>query len=175
MNKIIWIFGLIGGVLSALVEYLYFANDAAPASQTFIVSLTKIAVLAIAIVFGLVLLRKHLGGTISISRTMFSGVMISLVRAIVLIAAFAYLSYPKGEFYEHKKAVALQVANDKFQADTAITEEKRIEFIKRAQEEITSQFTVAGYAKVSVLGSILSGFIISLLTAVFIARNKLLN
>lgn len=173
MQKVIWPFGILAGLGSAYIEYLYFSNPNALPQQMGQYTLLKIFVLLICLVFALVLIKKLNGNTISISRTLFSGVLTSVIRAFVMVMCFWFLYQPEGEFYQDKLDLALRVATEKHQADTAITEEIRYERIKDAYQQIEFQYKPNGYAKIALLSSLASGVIISILMAAFIANNQM--
>lgn len=173
MQKVIWPFGIVAGLGSAFIEYLYFSNPNALPQQMGQYTILKIFVLLICLIFGLILIKKLNGNTISISRTLFSGVLMSVIRAFVMVLCFWYLYQPEGDFYKEKLNLAYRVATDKHQADTSITEEIRYERIEQAYEQIEFQYKPNGYAKIALLSSLASGFIISILMAAFIAKNQM--
>ena len=107
MQKSSWIFGALAGILSATLEYLFFKSSESNANTMF---LSKILILTLCIVLGLILAKKLLGGTISIARTILTGGVISIVRAIVMIIAFMVLYFPNGEFYQSKVEIAFEQA-----------------------------------------------------------------
>ena len=107
MQKSSWIFGLLAGILSAIMEYLFFKSSESNANSMF---LSKIIILTLCIILGLILAKKLLGGKISISRALLTGGIISLVRAIVMIISFLVLYYPSGDFYKSKVEIAFEQA-----------------------------------------------------------------
>ena len=99
MQKSIWIFGILAGLLCALLEFLFFSSVNSNAVAMYV---SKIAVLVICLGAGLILTKKLLGGQISIARTLLSGILISMVRAAIMIIAFLALYAPDGAFYQVK-------------------------------------------------------------------------
>ncbi|MEY2924329.1 MAG: hypothetical protein RLZZ337_877 [Bacteroidota bacterium] len=170
MQKSIWIFGIIAGAFCATLEFLYYKTENFSAMTMYI---SKMAVLAISIVLGLILVRKLLGGTISIGRTLLSGVLISLIRAAVMIGAFTYFFQPNGDFYAPKLQEAFVQAEKKIEADENIKKEDKPNELELAKQQIAGQFTPRGYATLAIGGSVITGFIISILTAVFISKNMM--
>ncbi len=170
MQKSIWIFRTLAGALSAFLEYLYFSSSNFSPMTLFI---AKMAVLIICVVFGLVLIRKLLGGSISVARTLLSGSLISLTRAIVMIGVFLFLYYPSGEFYQPKIQEALQIAENKVMADENIKDADKEEEIRITQADITPQFKPLGYSGIAIASSLITGLIISVLVAAFISTNMM--
>lgn len=170
MQKSIWIFGLLAGVLSALLEYLYFSS--ATFNHTTML-LAKLMVLIICVVAGLILAKKLSGGVISIARTILSGVLISVIRAAVLIFAFVAHYYPNGDFYQPKLKQAYEQAEKKVSADDEIKaadKETELDIIK---SQIEMQFKPLGYSGLAVGSSIITGLIVSILLAAFISKNMM--
>jgi hypothetical protein len=172
MQKSIWIFGGIAGILSAVLEYLFYSNENFSPMTMY---LAKGLVLIISVVFGLILIRKLLGGTISIGRTLLSGALISLVRAIVLIIAFLAFYYPNGDFYNSKIQDAIELAQDKVAKDEAIKEEDKKTELEITINDIERQFKPLSYSFMAIGQSLITGLIISILTAVFISKNMMLD
>lgn len=170
MQKSIWIFGIIAGAFCATLEFLYYQTGNFSAMTMY---LSKVAILIISIVLGLVLVRKLMGGTISIGRTLLSGVLISLIRAAVMIAAFTYFYQPNGDFYAAKLQESFEQAEKKIAADDQIKAEDKPNELEMAKQQIAVQFTPTGYAKLAIGGSAITGFIISILVAVFISKNMM--
>ena len=88
MQKSIWILGVLAGLGCAFLEYLYFGSTSGDPRVMF---LAKAVILAVFLIFGLILIRKLNGGVISLGRTILSGVLISLIRAVVMILVFLSL------------------------------------------------------------------------------------
>jgi hypothetical protein len=170
MQKSIWIFGIIAGAFCATLEFLYYKSTNFSAMTMY---LSKVAVLIICVVLGLILVRKLLGGTISIGRTLLSGVLISLIRAAVMIGFFTYFYQPNGEFYAAKLQESFVQAEKKVTADEQIKPEDKPNELELAKQQIASQFSPRGYATLAIIGSVITGFIISILTAVFISKNMM--
>ncbi len=170
MQKSIWIFGGIAGIFSAFLEYLFYSSDNFSPMTMY---LAKGLVLIICVVFGLILIRKLLGGTISIGRTLLSGSLIALVRALVLIISFMIFYYPNGEFYQPKVNEAIELAKDKIANDDQIAEEDKSTELEITLQDIERQFKPMSYALLAIAQSLITGFIISILTAVFISKNMM--
>lgn len=170
MQKAIWVFGSIAGVLSALLEYLYFKSDN---FHHMSMTLSKMAVLIVSVVLGLVLVKKLLGGIISIARTILSGVLIALIRAAVMIAAFVFLYYPSGEFYAPKLQEGYEMAAAKVQADESVLPADKETEIEELKEQIGFQFKPLGYSGLAIASSLITGLIVSVLVAAFIAKNMM--
>jgi hypothetical protein len=170
MQKAIWVFGSIAGILSALLEYLYFKSDS---FNHMTMTLSKMAVLIVSVVFGLILVKKLLGGVVSIARTLLSGVLISLIRAAVMIAAFVFLYYPNGEFYAPKLQASYEMAAAKVEADESVKPADKETELETIKEQITFQFKPLGYSGLALASSLITGLIVSVLVAAFIAKNMM--
>lgn len=173
MQKVIWIFGIIAGAGSAFIEYLYFSNPDATPQQMGQYTLLKIFILLIAIIFGLILVKKLNGNRIGIGKTLSSGLMISVIRALVMVVSFWFLYQPDGAFYSEKLNIAKLVATEKHEADTTISEEVRLQNIEDAYYQIEYQYKPYGYGKIALISSIASGIVMSILMAAFIAKNQM--
>lgn len=170
MQKSSWIFGLLAGILSAIMEYLFFKSSESNANSMF---LSKIIILTLCIILGLILAKKLLGGTISISRTLLTGGIISLVRAIVMIISFLVLYYPSGDFYKSKVEIAFEKATLKVQQDEDIKPADKAMELEEIKGQIAAQYEPAGYAMMSIGSSLVTGLIVSILMASFIATNMM--
>tara|TARA_Y100000385_G_scaffold280971_1_gene332945 strand:+ start:5195 stop:5716 length:522 start_codon:yes stop_codon:yes gene_type:complete len=170
MQKSSWIFGALAGILSATLEYLFFKSSESNANTMF---LSKILILTLCIVLGLILAKKLLGGTISIARTILTGGVISIVRAIVMIIAFMVLYFPNGEFYQSKVEIAFEQAAKKVQQDDEIKPADKAMELKEIKNQIAAQYKPAGYAMMSIGSSLVTGLIVSILMAAFIANNMM--
>ena len=170
MQKSSWIFGLLAGVLSAILEYLFFKSSESNANVMF---LSKIIILTLCIILGLILEKKLLGGTISISRTLLTGGIISFIRAIVMIISFLVLYYPNGDFYQPKVEIAFEQATKKVQQDDDIKPADKAMELEEIKGQIAAQYKPAGYAMMSIGSSLVTGLIVSILMAAFIATNMM--
>ncbi|MFY0643395.1 MAG: DUF4199 domain-containing protein [Bacteroidia bacterium] len=170
MQKTIWLFGGIAGVLSALLEYLFYSGQNFNSQSLY---LSKIILLAICVIFGLILIKKLLGGIISIGRTILSGIMISVVKSIIAIAVFLVLYAPSGEFYakhvEQAKIESIKIIND----NTTLEEGEKADKIVEAHSYIEGQFKPWGYSFSTLLEGLITSFVISVLMAAFIAKNMM--
>ena len=175
MQKPIWIFGGLAGVIAALVEYLFYSQDpnTFDATQSQGMMAIKMVSLIICIIFGLILLRKLNGGVISIGRTILSGVLMSVVRSVILIIAFTATWYPDGTFYDGHKAIAKEKTAEIIASNDDFTEEEKQEKIEEAEITLDKQYTPQGYSVVAFLGSLVTGLVISVLMAAFIAKNMM--
>lgn len=170
MNKSIWFFGVLAGVLSALLEYLFFANIGGSANVMFV---TKIAALVICLTAGVVLIRKLSGGVISLARTVFSGMLISLIRAMVMVLVFGYLYYPSGDFYQPWIDQGWEQAEKKVAQDEKIKPaDKEMELLE-IKEQIANLYKPKGYTIITIGGSLVTGLIFSVLLAAFIGTNMM--
>jgi hypothetical protein len=160
MNKYIWLFGGISGVLASLSEYLIFSGNLAYDGFRG-VWLFKMLVLIFSIVFAVIALKKINGG-ISLARTMFVSVLISLVRSAVLIGGFLIMFYPKGEFYQPVKEYSYTMAKKEHQED------KKFNF-EKTKAEIDEQFSLAGYPKYAILGSLLTAAVVGVFLGLIVA------
>ncbi|MEJ6661641.1 MAG: DUF4199 domain-containing protein [Bacteroidia bacterium] len=170
MQKSIWIFGIIAGIICAVLEYLFFKAVGSSANVMFV---SKIAVFTVCLIFGLILAKKLLGGIISIARTILSGLLISLIRAGVMIIVFLYLYSPSGEFYQPRAEEAFVVAAAKVDADELIKpadKEMELDIIKG---QIARQYEPIGYSLVTIGGSLVTGLVLSILMAAFIGKNMM--
>ena len=170
MQKSIWIFGIIAGAFGASLEYLFFKNTSFSANTMY---LSKTLILAICIVFGLVLVKKLIGGTISIARTLLSGMLIAFIRSAVMIGSFLVLYYPSGEFYELKLQESYSQAEKKTAADEDILPADKESVLELTKQQIAGQFKPLGYSGLLIAESLIIGFIISILAAAFISKNMM--
>lgn len=170
MQKPIWLFGGIAGVLCALLEYLFYSGQNFDSKSMYLV---KIAILLICIIFGLILIRKLLGGTISIGRTILSGVLIATVKSVVTIIAFLALYAPHGEFYENHLSKAKKEAVEIISQDKEVAQQDKAAKIKEAEHFISGQFQPLGYSISTLIEGWVTGFVISVLMAAFIATNMM--
>ena len=129
--------------------------------------------MAICVIFGLVLIKKLLGGVISIARTILSGVMISVVKSLIAIFAFLVLYAPDGAFYskhvERAKSESIEIINENTTLEEAEKEDKIVE----AHSYIEGQFKPWGYSFSTILEGLITAFVISVLMAAFIAKNMM--
>jgi hypothetical protein len=170
MQKSSWVFGSLAGILSAILEYLFFKSSESNANTMF---LSKILILTLCIVLGLILAKKLLGGKISIARTLLTGGVISFIRAIFMIIIFMVLYYPNGDFYQPKVEIAFDQAAKKVQQDDDIKPADKIMELNEIKNQIAAQYKPAGYAMMSIGSSLVTGLIISILMAAFIATNMM--
>ena len=170
MQKAIWGLGALAGVLCAVLEYLFFKNTGASANTMY---MAKMAILIISVIFGLVLVKKLIGGSISIARTLLSGVLIAMVRALVMIAAFSFLYYPSGDFYKTKLDTSYEQAAKKINADSKIKPADKGMKLEELKVQIKKQYEPMGYALITLGMSIVTGLIISVLMAAFIGTNMM--
>lgn len=170
MQKSIWVFGVIAGIICALLEYLFILSSDAHSG---INSLAKILVLAICVIAGLILTRKLLGGVISIARTLLTGVLIALVRAAVMIAVFTYFYYPNGDFYKTKVDQGVVTITASVEADKSVAPADKSTETERIAANWINQMQPRGYAVTAILMSIISGFFISIIAAVFLSTNMM--
>jgi hypothetical protein len=170
MQKSIWIFGILAGLLCALLEFLFFKSVNASAAAMYV---GKIAVLVICVGAGLVLAKKLLGGQISIARTLLSGVLISMVRAAIMIIAFLALYAPDGTFYQAKVNESFEQAALKVQQDENVKPADKPMELATVKDQIASQYKPMGYILICVGSSLVSGLIISILMAAFIGTNMM--
>ena len=170
MQKPIWIFGGIAGILSASLEYLFYSGQI---DNSKFMYLLKVFILLICIVFGLILIKKLIGGVISIARTLLSGILISVVKSLITIAVFLALYAPDGSFYEphlqKAKTEATEIINEK----SDLAEDEKPAKIIEAHSYIDGQFKPLGYSVSTIIEGLVTGFIVSLLMAAFIATNMM--
>lgn len=170
MQRTIWLFGGIAGVLSAALEYIFYSGQNFNSQSLYLI---KIAILAICVIFGLILLRKLKGGVISIGRTILSGLLISVVKSVIAIAVFLVLYAPSGEFFsehlEKAKVEAVKIIND----NAELEEEEKPEKIEEAHSYIEGQFKPLGYSISTLIEGLVTSFVISVLMAAFIATNMM--
>ena len=171
MQKSIWIFGTLAGALCAVLEFLFFKSTEASANVMY---LAKFFILVICIVFGIILVKKLLGGTISIARTVLSGVMIALVRAIVMIVAFTYFYYPNGDFYKEKLAISYEQAAKKIAEDEKVKPADKEMVLEETKDQIAYQYQPTGYMLITTGMSLVTGLVFSVLMAAFVGTNMML-
>ncbi len=170
MQRPVWLFGGIAGILSALLEYLFYSGQNFNSQSLY---LTKIIILLISVVFGIILVKKLQGGIISIGRTLLSGVLISLVKSAICIAVFAILYAPDGEFYREHVKHAQSQAVEIIAENADLTEEEKPVKIKEANSYIAGQFKPWGYSVSTIIEGIVTAFVISVLMAAFVAKNMM--
>lgn len=172
MQKSIWVFGIVAGAICAALEFFFFGGEGGNANVMFI---AKIAVLFISIVAGIILIKKLVGGVVSIARVILSGVLIALVRAIVMVIAFGFLYYPNGDFYKAKTEQAWEQAEKKVAADENIKPADKPMELEIVKEQIAGLYKPKGYTIITIGGSLISGLIISILMAAFVGTNTMYN
>jgi|TARA_B110000503_G_C7149983_1_gene414724 hypothetical protein len=170
MQKSIWIFGILAGLLCALLEFLFFSSVNSNAVAMYV---SKIAVLVICLGAGLILTKKLLGGQISIARTLLSGILISMVRAAIMIIAFLALYAPDGAFYQVKVNESFEQAALKVQQDDNVKPADKPMELKTVKQQISAQYKPMGYIMICLGSSLVSGLIISILMAAFIGTNMM--
>lgn len=167
MAKYYWIFGGIAGTFSFVLEFLLFSGrlgfDKSPG-----VLLAKLAALMICIVFGNVLIKK-LRGTISSARTILGGPLIALICSVISIGGYTYMSQAKPEFMEAAKEYTLG-RWEQDNVDNPEVLEKKVEKI----EEIENSYGLQSYVAFTLIGYLVSGLLVSIFTAAFIARKNFL-
>ncbi|MFT6111929.1 MAG: hypothetical protein ACJA19_000274 [Bacteroidia bacterium] len=171
-QKSLWIFGIVAGLFCATLEYLFFSTTGSSANTMF---LTKIAILSVCVGAGLILLRKLSGGIISIARTVFSGLLISFIRAIVMIVAFILLYQPNGDFYQPRVEEAFIQAEKKVSADENIKDADKSMELDQIKIQIASLYKVPVYTLSTIGSSLVTGLIVSILMAAFIGTNMMYN
>ena len=170
MQRAIWLFGGVAGVLSATLEYLFYSGDNFN-SQT--LYLSKIILLAICVIFCIILVKKLKGGIISIGRTILSGLMVAVVKGIVCIAAFIVLYAPDGEFYERHAQEAMVEAERIINQETDLSTDEKVKKIAEAEHYLKKQFQPLGYSTSTLLESLVTAFVISVLMAAFVGTNMM--
>jgi hypothetical protein len=167
MNKFIWIFGAISGILGSIAEYLVYGNylsyDSFGAIRLF-----KIFLLVICIVFAVIAIKK-LNGQISLARTLLTSILVSLVRSIFLIGGFLLMYYPKGEIFEPVKSYAFEKSIEMMQKEDRTPKNLSIKKI-----EIADQFSLTGYPKYGLMGSVVTAVFAGVFLGLIVA-NKLKN
>lgn len=172
MQKSIWIFGTISGLICAALEFVFFGGEGGSANIMFV---SKIAVLLVGISSGLILIKKLLGGVISIARTVVSGVLIALVRSIAMVIVFGFLYYPDGAFYQTRTQEAWEQAEKKIAADEKIKPADKPMELEIVKEQISGLYQPKGYTMITIGGSLITGLIVSILMAAFIGTNTMYN
>jgi len=172
MQKSVWIFGIVAGLICAFLEYVFYMGTTGSANVMFA---TKTAVLSICIIAGLILIKKLSGGVISIARTILSGSLIALVRALVMVIAFGFLYVPNGDFYEHRKQEAWSQAEKAMEADDKTKPADKPMELEIIKEQIGALYEPKGYSMITVGGSLVTGLVLSILVAAFIGTNMMYN
>jgi len=167
MARYYWIFGGVAGLFSFVLEFLLFSGrlgfDKSPG-----VLLAKLGALMICIVFGSVLVKK-LRGSISSARTILGGAMIALICSAISIGGYTYMSQAKPEFLDAAKAYSME-RWEQDNADKPEVLEKRTEKL----EEVDSSYSLRSYVAFTLIGYLVSGLLVSIFTAAFIARKNFL-
>ena len=170
MQKSIWILGVLAGLGCAFLEYLYFGSTSGDPRVMF---LAKAVILAVFLIFGLILIRKLNGGVISLGRTILSGVLISLIRAVVMILVFLSLYHPNGEFYKYRADEAAQLATDQMYANDDVKPADKEMELEIRKSQIAPQFEPMVYSLLAVGSSLVTGLILSVLMAALIGKNMM--
>jgi apolipoprotein N-acyltransferase len=166
MNKYIWLFGGFSGVLASVSEYLIFSGNLAYDGFRG-VWLFKLLILVFSIVFAVMAIKKVNRG-ISLGRTMFVSVLISLVRSAFLIGGFLMMYYPNGEFYKPVKEYSYKVSIKEHQKDKNFNFEK-------TRAEIDEQFSLEGYPKYAILGSLITSVVVGVFLGLIVASKPMIN
>lgn len=165
MNFTNWIFGLTAGLIPAVMMFFLF-RDAWYEQPDLQVRFTlgSYGLLAICIVFAAIAWRK-LTGSISLGRTMVTGLAVAALRGIILVFAFTtlYFSHPEWLVKPERQATEQYLMHMKAEEKTPENEQKVRASVKR-------QFTPIGFAQSALFESLIIGVIVSALTAGFIAR-----
>lgn len=140
-------------------------------SKTFF--LAKMAILVICVIFGLILIRKMIGGQISIGRTLMSGALIAVVKSVICAMVFLTLYLPSGAFYEPHKDKAIEQTKELVMANEEIPEADKESSIAKMSERIELNFKPAGYLMITTIESLITAFVISVLMAAFIGTNMM--
>jgi hypothetical protein len=148
------------------MEYVYYQDIDLDTFRMF--WLAKMFVLFVTVVFGIIAVKKLSGGVISIARTLFTGGLISFIRAITMVIAFSILYYPDGEFYQKAKDISFEQMEKKVEAG----ELERVD-LAGAKGRIESQLSLSGYSVSTLFGSLITGLVVSVLMAAFVATNKM--
>ncbi len=157
MNKYIWIFGGISGLLASVSEYLVYSGVLS-FDDFGGVRLFKLLTLVICIVFAGILYKKMQGG-VSLARVMFISVLVSLVRSAVLCGGFLLMYWPDGERFEPARKYAYEKSLEMMKE-----EDKTISGKQKKKAEIEAQFSLVGYPKFALAG----GFFVAVFTGVFL-------
>lgn len=165
MNKFIWIFGAISGILGSVAEYMVYGNYM-PYDSFVGIRLFKIFILVICIVFAVIALKK-LNGQISLARTLLTSILVSLVRSIFLIGGFLLMHYPNGEIFEPVKAYA-------FEKVVAMMEEedRTPKNLAEKKLEIADQFSLTGYPKYGLMGSAVTAVFVGVFLGLIVANKS---
>lgn len=149
MNKYIWIFGGISGGLGALAEFLVYQGTFSFDSFGSI-RLFKMLTFVFCVIF-LSILYKKLNGGISLARVMLNSVLISFVRSAVLIAGFMFTYYPDGKAFTEVKKYAFDKSVEMMDA-----KDRTPKKLTQRKAEIEEQFSLEGYPKFAILGSLIA-------------------
>jgi hypothetical protein len=149
MNKYIWIFGGISGLLGALAEYLVY-NGTLSFDTFGGVRLFKILAFVFCIIF-LSILHKKLNGGISLARVMLNSVLASFVRSAVMITFFLFTYYPEGRAFDDVKKYAFEKS-----VEMMPEKDRNPKNLTQRKAEIDEQFSIEGYPKFAILGSLVA-------------------
>lgn len=127
-------------------------------------TLGSYGLLAMCIVFAVIAWRK-LNGSISLGRTMVTGLAVAALRGIVLVFAFSVLYFTHPEWLARPQ----QQATEQYLAHMK-SEEKTPENEQKVKDSVRRQFTPIGFAQSALFESLIIGVIVSALTAGFLAR-----
>ena len=109
MNKIVLIYGLIGGLIISVLMWLTLGSEQVDFENGELIGYTTMVVALSTIFFGVKAYRdKHLGGRITFGKAFLLGLYIALVASTLYVASWMLLSATTGDYfmvqyYEHAK------------------------------------------------------------------------
>jgi hypothetical protein len=179
MNKFIWIFGAISGILGSIAEYLVY-GDILPYESFGAIRLFKIFLLVICVVFAVVAIKK-INGQISLARTLLVSILVSLVRSIFLIGGFLLMYYPNGERFEPGKKIAMEMSikrikDEQIEAQKSpLTKDKKVNIKEKIEDQrnaIDNQFSITGYPVFSIMGSVVTAVFAGVFLGLIVANKS---
>ncbi len=165
MGKYYWIFGGIAGGFSVLSEFLLFSGKLGFHRSSGVL-MSKLGMLLICIIFGAILIKK-MNGSISMARTMLSGTLIALICAAISIGGYTSMSEVDKNFFDKAKTYNIQIWEEQ-NADNPEELAKKEDKV----QQIEQSYSLQQYAGFTLVGYLVSGLIVSLFTAAFLANKS---
>ena len=169
MNKIVLIYGLIGGLIISVLMWLTLGSERVDFENGELIGYTTMVVALSTIFFGVKAYRdKHLDGRITFGKAFLLGLYIALVASTLYVASWMLLSATTGDYfmvqyYEHAKQ-EMESSNMPAEEMNAKLEEMQ-QFAKLYKNPIVK----IGFTYLEILPV---GLLVSLLVAVILKRKE---
>lgn len=167
MSKFYWIFGAISGAVYLGLDFAYNKgfvghDKAAP------IFISQITILVLSIVFANIAYKKVNGG-ISFGRSVFGGMMVGLVSAIVIISGMMILMSDKSYNQDAKEY------NFTITYDAQPVEERTEDWVKELRAKIDERYSLGSIIEVTLLTYIGLGVVFGAFTGAFISKPQALG